>query len=77
MGEPNEGITVDRELCVVCGACSAACPAEALVIEGLTLVIVRERCRPCGLAALVCPTGALACPRAARSAEKDRARENG
>ncbi|MFA4949089.1 MAG: 4Fe-4S dicluster domain-containing protein [Candidatus Krumholzibacteriia bacterium] len=62
MNDSHDCITVDRETCVVCGACAAVCPAEALVVEGLALVVVPERCRPCGTAALVCPTGALACP---------------
>jgi ferredoxin len=59
---PLRRIEVDRGACVVCGACSAVCPAEALVIVGSVLEIRPERCRPCGLAALVCPTGALRCP---------------
>lgn len=58
-------VAIDREICVVCGACSAVCPTEALLVEGLTLVVIPERCRPCGKAALVCPTGALVCPRGA------------
>ena len=58
----EKSISVDRETCVVCGACSAVCPAEALIVEGLSLKIVPERCRPCGQAAIVCPTGALTCP---------------
>jgi ferredoxin len=62
MADTDRDIRVDRSACVVCGACVAACPAEALVVEGLTLVVIAERCRACGLAALVCPTGALACP---------------
>ena len=62
MSDSFGGITVDRDACVVCGACAAACPTEALVVEGLALVVAPERCRPCGVAALVCPTGALACP---------------
>ena len=62
MQEPKTEIRINRETCVVCGACAAACPAEALVVEGLALVVVSGRCRPCGRAALVCPTGALTCP---------------
>ena len=62
MSDSRDSITVDRDACVVCGACAAACPAEALVVEGLALVVVLQRCRPCGVAALVCPTGALTCP---------------
>jgi len=55
-------IDIDRSRCIVCGACSAVCPNEALIIEGSTLRVYPERCRPCGQAALVCPTGALDCP---------------
>jgi MinD superfamily P-loop ATPase len=70
MSESNESVTVDRGTCVVCGACASVCPAEALVIEGLELVVVSGRCRPCGLAALVCPTGALTCPAGPRGRTK-------
>ena len=66
MEDSGAGIRIDREACVVCGACTAACPGEALILEGLSLVVDAKRCRPCGLAALVCPTGALTCPSAAR-----------
>jgi len=69
----GRGIAVDRQACVVCGACAAVCPTEALVIEGLTLVVVPEQCHPCGQAALVCPTGALTCPGAPRNRPRERA----
>jgi ferredoxin len=75
MMDPGADIRIDRETCVVCGACAAACPTEALVVEGLTLTVVPERCRPCGQAALVCPTGALRCPTAsAKRAQPDETR---
>ena len=61
-GLKKSGIEINRDECIVCGACSAVCPGEALIVEGLTLVVIPERCRPCGQAALVCPTGALKCP---------------
>ena len=61
--EQNEEIRIDRDTCIVCGACSAVCPTEALIAEGLSLLIFPERCRPCGQAALVCPVGALICPK--------------
>ncbi|MGD1048783.1 MAG: 4Fe-4S dicluster domain-containing protein [Candidatus Krumholzibacteriaceae bacterium] len=64
MEESNKAVRINRETCVVCGACAAACPSEALVVEGLALIVVSGRCRPCGRAALVCPTGALTCPAA-------------
>ncbi|MDD4858015.1 MAG: 4Fe-4S binding protein [Candidatus Krumholzibacteria bacterium] len=70
------GIRIDREKCVVCGACSAVCPSEALIVEGLALVAVPERCRPCAQAALICPTGALTCPVAEASRNRfNRARQ--
>ena len=56
-------IRVDRAVCIVCGACSAVCPTEALLAEGLELVVYPDRCRPCARASVVCPTGALKCPR--------------
>ena len=62
MRDKHSEIDLDRSSCIVCGACSAVCPSEALIIEGLTLRVYPERCRPCGQAALVCPTGALRCP---------------
>ena len=58
----NNMIRIDRALCTACGACSAVCPSEALIIEGMVLRSFPERCRPCGQAVLVCPTGALKCP---------------
>ncbi|MBN2070343.1 MAG: 4Fe-4S binding protein [Candidatus Krumholzibacteriota bacterium] len=55
-------IIINRALCIACGVCSAVCPSEALIIEGMALRSFPERCRPCGQAAIVCPTGALHCP---------------
>ncbi len=62
MKESGTDVKIDRGKCIVCGACSAVCPNEALIIEGMTLRVYPERCRPCGQAAIVCPTGALYCP---------------
>lgn len=59
----SKGLKVDRAMCIVCGACTAVCPSEALVIYGLKLELVEELCIACGLAELVCPTGALRCPK--------------
>jgi len=57
-----KGLKVDRMKCIVCGACTAVCPAEALVVYGLKLELIEERCIACGLAEKACPTGALVCP---------------
>jgi len=62
MKDAHSRINIDYDKCIVCGACSAVCPSESLIIEGMTLRVYPERCRPCGQAAIVCPTGALHCP---------------
>ena len=62
MKDAHSRIIIDYGKCIVCGACSAVCPSESLIIEGMTLRVYTERCRPCGQAAIVCPTGALHCP---------------
>ncbi len=55
-------LKVDRARCIVCGACTAVCPAEALVLFGLKLELIKEKCISCGLSEKVCTTGALTCP---------------
>jgi len=70
------GVAVDEKTCIVCGACVAACPVEALIVEGLTLVVVPERCRPCGQAAIVCPTAALTCPGKTKARNGSASRES-
>lgn len=59
--------TVNREYCIGCGACTAACPAPGAIklvrdkdtetSEGFTYpVIVKGACIRCGFCAEVCPT---------------------
>jgi len=58
----NKAIHLDRRTCLACGACTAVCPVEALIILGLELTVNEELCISCGIAENVCPTGALSCP---------------
>ena len=44
--------------CVMCGACEAACPVEAISVGDGKYVIDEEKCIDCGSCAAVCPTGA-------------------
>ncbi|RKZ09188.1 ferredoxin [bacterium] len=53
---------IDRELCIACGACTAVCPTEALIIVGISLEFFDSRCISCGVAQYACPVGALICP---------------
>lgn len=48
-----------RDRCVLCGACAAACPEGAHVIDGARHVINRERCHLCRRCVEACPAGAL------------------
>lgn len=47
--------------CIGCGACTQACPQEALAIPrgGGTVAVDRERCILCGYCASACPTFAI------------------
>lgn len=62
MTETIENITVDKDLCVSCGICAGACPAECITFhkkKGQYLPrIDHDRCIHCGVCADVCPSSA-------------------
>ena len=48
------------DACIMCGACAAGCPVEA-ISEGETQYVVDpEKCIDCGSCEAVCPVGAPA-----------------
>jgi ferredoxin len=49
---------VDGELCDQCGKCADACPFDAVMTEGRTMVYDAEKCMGCGVCVTLCPTGA-------------------
>ena len=52
-------VGVDIDACQGCGQCAAACPREAIHIEGGVAVIDQERCDACGACFTACPQGAI------------------
>jgi UDP-glucose 4-epimerase len=52
-------MTVDHELCDLCGTCISECHAEAIFIEGDRIVHDESKCKGCGRCASVCPQKAV------------------
>ncbi|MHA1784418.1 MAG: Coenzyme F420 hydrogenase/dehydrogenase, beta subunit C-terminal domain [Candidatus Helarchaeota archaeon] len=48
-------IIVDAHLCVLCGACQAVCPVNAITIKDDKPIIDEEKCIHCGLCNFHCP----------------------
>ena len=46
------------EECIVCGACQAECPEQAITEGEDRYTINPEKCSDCGSCAEVCPVGA-------------------
>ncbi len=44
--------------CIMCGACEAECPTEAISEGDSTYIIDADKCIDCGACANVCPTDA-------------------
>ncbi len=51
----------DEDKCVHCGACTAVCRTDALVINRQTMMVefYPDRCVACGLCKLACPVKAM------------------
>ena len=52
-------IVVDRDRCLYCGACVAACPPDSIYLRNGALTIDERTCTGCERCARVCPVGAL------------------
>ena len=50
---------VDEEACILCGACQAACPTEAIMLGEVAVRVNTELCCGCGACVGACPNGAI------------------
>ncbi len=50
---------VDKDSCVGCGACTQACPAEAIKLEGDKAQVTEDSCVSCGACVDACPCSAI------------------
>jgi L-aspartate semialdehyde sulfurtransferase ferredoxin len=51
-------ITIDDDVCVLCGLCTGVCPPDAMELTPLRLV-VHSNCTDCGWCVGYCPVGAI------------------
>ena len=52
--------TVDKRICVACGACENICPLGALMVhKGCFAKVAEDKCVGCGKCEKVCPSGAI------------------
>ena len=52
--------SVDRHICVACGACVKACPKTAISIwKGCHVEVDVGKCVGCGLCSKTCPAGCI------------------
>lgn len=52
-------VAIDQELCVGCGQCAQACPAQILKMNGDTAQVVGDDCMGCESCVIVCESGAV------------------
>jgi ferredoxin len=53
-------LNLERDRCMLCGACAAVCASAALTVHETFLDIDEKKCVQCGSCVKGCPTGALA-----------------
>ncbi|AEA47128.1 4Fe-4S binding protein [Archaeoglobus veneficus] len=64
----------DDELCIYCGACSKACPEEAIYVEkpfSGSVIVNDDACQGCGVCCEICPSMAISLQDPSKSVEID------
>jgi Fe-S-cluster-containing hydrogenase component 2 len=52
-------VTIDSDVCVGCGECARACPAQILTMANDKAQVDGDDCMGCQSCVLVCPAGAI------------------
>lgn len=52
-------VTIDQDVCIGCGECAKACPAQILAMVEGKAQVVGDDCMGCQSCVLVCPVGAV------------------
>jgi len=52
-------ISINKQLCDLCGTCVGVCPVDALIIGRNELSVSSDICINCSLCVYVCPVDAL------------------
>lgn len=50
---------IDKDICLVCGACKQACRYNAIAVLGTSVLVFSELCHGCGACTYICPTDAI------------------
>ena len=53
---PADGITIDKTMCLHCGACVGACPVNAMFLHEVRIEFLNN-CTECGICIMACPVG--------------------
>ena len=51
-------VTINKDLCIACGACAGGCPVGALNVEDVA-VCDADVCIDCGACVATCPVSAI------------------
>lgn len=57
--EISKGVTLDRDICIDCGACVSICPVNAFRIDNFSVELDESKCTLCKQCIDKCPVGAL------------------
>ncbi|MFC1561050.1 ATP-binding protein [Candidatus Latescibacterota bacterium] len=52
-------ISINKQLCDLCGTCVGVCAVDALIIGGNELIVNSDKCTNCSACVYICPVEAV------------------